>query len=43
MQKKLYEEVALENAMEDIRYLLGPEKISPASVKRLAEWKVFGI
>ena len=43
LQKRLYDQVALENAMEDIRFLLGPEKVSPEGVKRLAEWKVFGI
>ena len=42
LQKKLYDEVALENAMEDVRFLLGKETVSPKSVKRLAEWKVFG-
>ena len=42
LQKHLCDEVALENAMEDVRFLLGPESISPESVKRLAEWKVLG-
>lgn len=43
LRKQLYEEVALENAMEDIRFVLGPkEEISPEGLKRLAEWKVFG-
>ena len=44
LQKRLYDQVALENAMEDIRFLLGPEeKVSPEGIKRLAEWKVFGV
>lgn len=39
MRKQLYDQVVLENAMEDLKHILADEKISPEAMQRLAEWK----
>ena len=39
LRKQLYDQVVLENAIEDIKQILAGEKVSPEAIQRLAEWK----
>lgn len=43
MRQQLWDQMKLENAMEDLKYILRDEKVSPEALKHLAEWKTFGI
>ena len=39
LRQQLWDEVRLENAMEDLKFILKDEEVSPEAMKRLAEWK----
>ena len=39
MRKELYDQVVLDNTMEDLKHILAGEKISAEAMQRLAEWK----
>jgi len=39
LRKQLYDDVVLENAIEDIKQILAGEKVSPEAIQQLAKWK----
>ena len=39
LRQQLWDEVRLENAMEDLKFILKDEQVSPEAMKKLAEWK----
>ena len=42
LRQQLWDDLRLENTMEDLQYILRDETISPEAMRRLAEWKTSG-